>query len=171
MGYAKLLDSIKARVRAARLRAVTSVNSELILLYWHIGREISKRQSAQGWGAKIVDRLSLDLKKEFPDVRGFSPRNLRYMKEFSAKWPVESIVQTVSAQLSWSHNTALLGMILCRSKNKVVVEYSLLATGKPIGVASYTLSTELPQNLKGALPAPKELERLLRSRNGPESDA
>ena len=75
-GYAKLLDNIKARVRAARLRAAAAVNSELVLLYWHIGREILKRQSEQGWGAKVIDRLSLDLKREFSDVRGFSSRNL-----------------------------------------------------------------------------------------------
>ena len=75
-GYAKLLDNIKARVRAARLRAAAAVNSELVLLYWHIGREILKRQSEQGWGAKVIDRLSLDLKIEFSDVRGFSSRNL-----------------------------------------------------------------------------------------------
>ncbi|MDP3494522.1 MAG: DUF1016 N-terminal domain-containing protein, partial [Hyphomonadaceae bacterium] len=68
--YSTLLDSIKAHVRAARLRAAAAVNSELVLLYWQIGCEILKRQAEQGWGAKIVDRLSLDMKREFPDVRG-----------------------------------------------------------------------------------------------------
>ena len=78
-GYAKLLDTIKARVRAARLRAAAAVNSELVLLYWHIGREILKRQVEQGWGTKVISRLSCDLMREFPDMRGFSSRNLKYM--------------------------------------------------------------------------------------------
>lgn len=333
-GYAKLLEGIKARVRAARLRAAAAVNSELVLLYWHIGSEILKRQSDEGWGAKVIDRLSLDLKGEFPDVRGFSARNLKYMREFAEKWPQEPIVQGVLAQLSWYHNIALLdkvharieaewyarqsvaygwsrnvlvhqiatrlyerqgkavtnfsrtlppgqsdlarevlkdpysleflgmggdsdervvesgllqrlqkfllelgtgfafvgrqvrfvvggeeffmdllfyhlklrcfvvvelkagkfkpehagkmsfylaavddkmrhaedrpsiGMILCRSKNKVVVEYSLQATGRPIGVSSYTLSRTLPENLKDALPPPEDLEKVMLAKDG-----
>jgi len=322
-------EDIKTRVREARLRAAVVVNRELVLLYWHIGREILKRKEDQGWGAKVVDRLSWDLKAEFPDVRGFAPRNLKYMQKFSSVWPEEPIVQAVLAQLSWYHNIALLdklsrpdtrewyarqavgngwsrnvlvhqiesdlygrqgkaltnftrtlppaqsdlavqvfkdpfafeflglskdadervleggllarlqrfllelgrgfafvgrqvplevggdeffmdllfyhlklrcfvvvelkagafrpehagkmsfyltavdaqmrheddrpsiGLILCRSKNKVVVEYSLLATGTPIGVASYTLEHQLPQELRGAFPEPGELERIL----------
>lgn len=327
--YAKLLDSIKARVRAARLRAATAVNSEVLLLYWHVGLDILKRQATQGWGTKVVDRLSRDLKKEFPDMRGFSPRNLNYMLAFARTWVEESILQQVVAKLPWGQNIILMervkkpaerewyarqavehgwtrdvlvhqiesglfgrqgkaltnfsrtlppeqsdlareilkdpydleflglggdadervlesgiidrlrdfllefgagfafvgrqarivvggeeffmdllfyhyrlrcfvvlelkagafkpehagkmnfylqavddlkrhaedrpsiGMILCRSKNSVVVEYSLRAAGKPIGVASYTLATELPENLKGALPAPDEIEKVL----------
>lgn len=328
--YAKLLDTIKARVRAARLRAATAVNSELIMLYWHVGLEILKRKTDQGWGTKVIDRLSGDLKQEFPDIRGFSPRNLKYMQSFALTWPHEAIVQQVVALLPWGQNIILIdrvknaaerewyarqvaehgwsravlvhqlvsrlyqrqgkaltnfdrtlppeqsdlareilkdpydleflglggdadervlesgiidrlrnfllefgagfafvgrqarivvggeeffmdllfyhyrlrcfvvvelkagafkpehagkmnfyleavddlmrhpedrpsiGMILCRSKNKVVAEYSLRAAGKPIGVASYTLSKELPQDLKGALPAPEELEYVLK---------
>lgn len=334
--YMSLLDGIKARVRSARLRAAAAVNSELVLLYWHIGRDILKRQTEQGWGAKVVERLSRDMKQEFPNIRGFSPRNLKYMQSFAGKWPHEPIVQGVLAQLSWYHNIALLdklkdahvaewyarkttehgwsrdvlvhqiesglherqgkavtnfsrtlppeqsdlareilkdpydleflglnddaderatesgiveriqrfllelgvgfafigrqarlvvggeeffmdllfyhyrlrcfvvvelkagafrpehagkmnfylaavddllrqaedrpsiGMILCRSKNRVVVEYSLHATGKPIGVASYTLQKELPSELRGALPAPEDLERVLRDESTPD---
>ena len=333
IGYATLLDSIKARVRAARLRAVVTVNLELVLLYWHIGREILKRQDNQGWGAKVVERLSSDLIREFPDMRGFSPRNLNYMSAFARIWPEEPILQQLIAKLPWSQNVVLLervttvmerewyarqsiengwnrevlihqiesglyerqgkaltnfsrtlppeqsdlareilkdpydleflglggdadervvesgiidrlrdfllefgagfafvgrqarivvggeeffmdllfyhyrlrcfvvlelkagafkpehagkmnfyleavddlkrhpedrpsiGMILCRSKNSVVVEYALRAAGKPIGVASYTLAKELPENLKGVLPAPEELERIMQEKD------
>ena len=329
--YSTLLDSIKAHIRAARLRAATAVNAEVVLLYWHVGWEILKRQDAQGWGTKVVDRLSRDLTREYSDMRGWSPRNLRYMQAFARTWPEESIVKQAVSQLPWRQNIILMervkktaerewyarqaaehgwtrdvlvhqiesrlygrqgkaltnftrtlppeqsdlareilkdpydleflglggdadervmergiverlrdfllefgagfafvgrqarivvggeeffmdllfyhyrlrcfvvvelkagafkpehagkmnfyleavddlkrhpedrpsiGMILCRSKNSVVVEYSLRAAGKPIGVASYTLSKELPQNLKGALPAPEELEKVLRS--------
>jgi predicted nuclease of restriction endonuclease-like (RecB) superfamily len=330
--YALLLEQIKTRVREARLRAAVAVNHELVLLYWHIGREILKRQGAEGWGTKVVGRLSRDLRREFPDMRGFASRNLNYMLAFARTWPELSILQMVSAKLTWSHNTALIdklddpvkrewyarqalgngwsrpvlihqiesdlygrqgkavtnfartlppaqsdlavqvlkdpfaleflglsrdadervmesgliqrlqrfllelgvgfafvgrqvplevggdeffmdllfyhlrlrcyvvvelkagafrpehagkmnfyltavdarmrheddrpsiGMILCRSKNKVVVEYSLQATGKPIGVASYTLERELPKELRGALPEADELERMLGGR-------
>lgn len=333
--YSTLLDSIKAHIRAARLRAAVAVNVEVVLLCWHVGREILKRQGEQGWGTKVVDRLSRDLTREFADMRGWSPRNLNYMLAFARTWPEESIVKRVVSQLPWGHNIDLLGrvkkaeerewyarqsiengwsrpvlvhqiesglyhrqgkaltnfartlpleqsdlareilkdpydleflglggdadervveggiierlrdfllefgagfafvgrqarivvggeeffmdllfyhyrlrcfvvvelkagafkpehagkmnfyleavddlkrhpedrpsigMILCRSKNEVVVEYSLRAAGKPIGVASYTLAKELPRELKGALPAPEQLASVLR---GPERD-
>jgi len=331
--YANLLDSIKARVRAARLRAATAVNSELIMLYWHVGLDILKRQAMQGWGTKVIGRLSRDLMREFPDMRGFGPRNMQFMRAFAHAYPEESIVKRVVSQIPWGHNIELLGrvkkaeerawyareiaahgwsrpvlvhqieselyrrqgkaltnfartlppeqsdlareilkdpydleflglggdadehvmesgiierlrnfllefgagfafvgrqarivvggeeffmdllfyhyrlrcfvvvelkagafkpehagkmnfyleavddlkrhpedrpsigMILCRSKNRVVVEYSLRAAGKPIGVASYTLAKELPQDLRGALPAPEELEKVLRGKD------
>ena len=334
-GYAELLDGIKARVRSARLRAAVSVNSELVLLYWHIGRAILQRQTVQGWGAKVIGRLSRDLLHEFPDMRGFAPRNLQFMRAFAHAYREEPIVKQVVSQIPWGHNIVLLGrvknteervwyarevmkhgwkrdvlvrqietrlyerqgkavtnfpqtlppeqsalasgilkdpydleflgltgdpdervvengiveriqrfllelgvgfafvgrqarlmvggeeflmdllfyhyrlrcfvvvelkagafkpehagkmnfylaavdnlmrqeedrpsigMILCRSRNRVVVEYSLHATGKPIGVASYTLEKELPRELRGALPAPEELEQVLRGTNAP----
>lgn len=329
-GYMKLLDGIKARVRSARLRAAAAVNSELVQLYWNVGRDILKRQTEQGWGTKVVDRLSGDLMREFPGMSGFSPRNLNYMLAFAQTWPEEAIMQQAVAKLPWGQNITLMdrvkepkkrewyafeaakhgwsrevlirqiesglyerqgkaltnfsrtlppeqselareilkdpydleflgltgdaderatesgiveriqrfllelgvgfafigrqarlvvggeeffmdllfyhyrlrcfvvvelkagafkpehagkmnfylaavddlmrqaedrpsiGMILCRSKNRVAVEYSLHATGKPIGVASYTLEKELPRELRGALPAPEDLERVLR---------
>lgn len=82
-GYAALLKEIKERVRTAQVRAALAVNRELVLLYWSIGRDILERQRAEGWGAKIVDRLARDLGTEFPGVEGFSPRNLKYMRAFA----------------------------------------------------------------------------------------
>src|ERR1700721_387390 len=86
-GYPAWLADLKTRIRAARLRASLAVNSELIGLYWRIGRDILERQTAHGWGAKVVDRLATDLKAEFPDARGFSPANLRYINAFAEAWP------------------------------------------------------------------------------------
>jgi predicted nuclease of restriction endonuclease-like (RecB) superfamily len=77
-GYAEWIREVKSRVHEARQRAARAVNNELVGLYWRIGRDICARQQAQGWGAKIVDRISADLKMEFPDTEGFSPRNLKY---------------------------------------------------------------------------------------------
>ena len=73
-GYAEFLHSVKERVRSARTRAALAVNSELVLLYWGIGRDILTRQREQGWGAKVVERLSADLRREFPEMKGFSRR-------------------------------------------------------------------------------------------------
>lgn len=77
-------------------------------LYWHIGRDILARQAEQGWGAKVIDRLAHDLRTTFPDMKGFSPRNLKYMRAFAEAWPDETFVQAVLAQLPWYHHLALL---------------------------------------------------------------
>jgi predicted nuclease of restriction endonuclease-like (RecB) superfamily len=79
-----------------------------VLLYWHIGRDILQRQSRDGWGSKVIDRLSQDLRNAFPDMKGFSPRNLKYMRAFADAWPDAAIVQEVLAQLPWYHQIALL---------------------------------------------------------------
>jgi predicted nuclease of restriction endonuclease-like (RecB) superfamily len=107
-GYAQLLDDLKARVRAAQLRAALAVNRELVLTYWQIGRAILERQEREGWGAKIVDRLAADLREAFPEMKGFSARNLKYMRAFAEAYPDEQFVQAAPAQVTWYHNTTLL---------------------------------------------------------------
>lgn len=79
-----------------------------MLLYCQIGQDILVRQAAQGWGAKVIERLSQDLRSAFPEMKGFSPRNLKYMRAFAEAWPDESFVQEVLAQLPWYHQLALL---------------------------------------------------------------
>lgn len=106
--YATALDEIKQRLQQARLRAVLAANSAMVLTYWGIGRVILGRQQSEGWGAKVIDRLSADLRAAFPDMQGLSPRNLKYMRAFAAAWPDEAIVQRAIAQLPWRQNIALL---------------------------------------------------------------
>lgn len=79
-----------------------------MLLYWHIGREILKRQQEEGWGSKVVSRLAQDLKREFPDMKGFSRTNLLYMRAFAEAYPDEAIVQRSAGQIPWRHNQVLL---------------------------------------------------------------
>jgi predicted nuclease of restriction endonuclease-like (RecB) superfamily len=110
-GYAPLLADLKARVRAAQVRAVLSVNRELISLYWHIGREILRCQRDEGWGAKVVERLARDLRAEFPEIEGFSPRNLKYMRALAVAYPEGEFVQQVVAQIPWGHNLLLLNKL------------------------------------------------------------
>jgi predicted nuclease of restriction endonuclease-like (RecB) superfamily len=107
-GYGSFLQKLKHRVRTAQLSAALAANSELVLLYWDIGRGILGRQEKDGWGAKVIDRLARDLKAEFPRMRGFSPRNLKYMRAFAAAWPDRAFVQALLAQMTWYHNLALL---------------------------------------------------------------
>jgi predicted nuclease of restriction endonuclease-like (RecB) superfamily len=107
-GYEQLLIQLKSRIRAAQLKAARAVNAELVVLYWSIGRDILDRQKKEGWGANVIDRLSTDLRKSFPEMQGFSSRNLRYMRAFAAAWPDESILQAPLAELTWYHNVTLL---------------------------------------------------------------
>jgi predicted nuclease of restriction endonuclease-like (RecB) superfamily len=107
-GYADWLAGLKTRIHTAQQRATLAVNRELVLLYWQIGRDILARQAAQGWGAKVIERLAQDLRTAFPDMKGFSPRNLKYMRAFAEAWPDGEFVQQAAAQLPWGHNLVLL---------------------------------------------------------------
>jgi predicted nuclease of restriction endonuclease-like (RecB) superfamily len=77
-----------------------AANSSMVLLYWDIGRIILERQEKEGWGAKVIDRLSADLRDTFPEMQGLSPRNLKYMRAFAAAWSDRQIVQEVLAQIA-----------------------------------------------------------------------
>jgi len=106
--YADWLTSLKSRISGARQRATLAVNQELVRLYHDIGAEILDRQARQGWGAKVIDRLAADLRDAFPDMKGFSSRNLKYMKFFAQVCPAGLIGQQPAAQLPWFHLVTLL---------------------------------------------------------------
>lgn len=106
--YADWLTELKQRIHAAQQRAALAVNQELVLLYWQIGQGILERQTHQRWGSKVVDTLARDLRHAFPDMQGFSPRNLKYMRAFAQAWPDGEFVQAVLARLPWYHQLALL---------------------------------------------------------------
>jgi predicted nuclease of restriction endonuclease-like (RecB) superfamily len=106
--YDRFLQDLKERIRSAQIRAALTVNRELILLYWSIGHDILVRQKKEGWGAKIIDRLSDDLSQAFPEMRGFRARNLKYMRAFAEAYPNQKFVQQVVAQLPWGHQVRIL---------------------------------------------------------------
>lgn len=135
-GYAGLLADLKTRVRAAQLRAVVSVNRELILLYWDIGKTIVEAQKIKGYGKQVVERLAEDLREAFPKMDGFSPRNVWRMRAFYLAWTEECqknqhscgnldakiLPQLVAelngsnlprpvAEIPWGHNVLLLEKI------------------------------------------------------------
>ena len=81
--YGAFLIEVKKMVKSERLRVVLASNSALVLMYWDIGKRILEKQQEEGWGSKVIDRLSSDLGREFPDMKGFSSRNLKYMRAFA----------------------------------------------------------------------------------------
>lgn len=107
-GYAAWLAQLKGDITHARQRAALSVNAELVQLYHRIGKEIRQRQESKGWGAKVIDRLALDLKDAFPDMRGWSSSNLKYMRFFAQHCPDIQFGQQPADQLPWFHVVTLL---------------------------------------------------------------
>jgi len=106
--YRELVERLKQRIRESQARAARAVNTELVMLYWSIGRDILDQQQAGGWGDDIVGRIAQDLATDTGSPRGFSRRNLFYMRRFAAMWPDPEKVQTLSAQIGWSHHQVLL---------------------------------------------------------------
>ncbi len=175
----------------------------MVALYYDVGSVILDRQIQEGWGARVIDRLSLGLRKTFPDMKGFSPRNLKYMRAFAAAWPDRSIVQedfyidllfyhlklrcyvvielkavpfdasflgklnfylsAVDDLLRHPDDKPTIGLLLCKSKNKVLVDYALRGFNRPIGISNWEteIVKTLPQELKGSLPSIEELENEL----------
>ncbi len=109
--YLDLLARLKSEIRTARIKAALAVNSELVRLYWKIGKQILERQAGEGWGTKVVERLAKDLHSEFPDMKGFSRSNLLYMRAFAEAWPEESTVQQLAGRLPWFHNCIVLDKV------------------------------------------------------------
>jgi len=110
-GYHEFIIPLKNRIRSAQVKAAVSVNRELVLLYWQIGNDIIIRQEREGWGAKVIDRLSSDLMHEFSGMKGFSVRNLKYMQKFARAWRDTQFVQQVAAQIPWFHHCTILDKV------------------------------------------------------------
>ena len=116
-GYLRFIDGIKTEIQNQRITVVMNANASMICLYWKIGRAILDMQEKEGWGAKVIDRMAADLKEAFPEISGFSPRNIKYMRKFAECWPDFEIVQQVAAQIPWRANLKLLDR-LCDAGNR-----------------------------------------------------
>jgi predicted nuclease of restriction endonuclease-like (RecB) superfamily len=158
-GYAVTLESLKALVASAQLRAQRVVNAGMIELYWMIGRTILERQQAEPWGSKVLGRLADDLRREFPQMKGFSRRNLYYMRAFAEAWNASGeFVQTVSAQISWSHNVALLDRLQDQDLREWYA-HRAVRHGWSLAVMEHQIASRLheregsaPNNLEARLP-------------------
>lgn len=141
-GYMDWLADLKTRIHSAQQRAALAVNRELVRLYWQIGQDILARQAAQGWGAKVIERLSQDLRSAFPEMKGFSRANLMYMRAFAAAWPDEQIVQQAVGQLPWGHNLVLLSQLKDRAQRLAYAE-SAITHGWSRNVLNIHIETRL----------------------------
>jgi predicted nuclease of restriction endonuclease-like (RecB) superfamily len=124
--YPLLLSQVKERIRTAQYAALKAVNKELISLYWDIGQMIVERQEAEGWGKAIVERLSADLRNEFPGTGGFSVQNLWYMRQFYQEYSQSPKLQPLVGEIGWSHNLIIMG----RCKDELEREFYLRMTRK-----------------------------------------
>ena len=106
--YLETIEQIKTEIQAAQYKAAVSVNQKMILLYHSIGEVIN---SHKVWGNRFIESLAKDIKLAFPNAKGYSIRNLKYMAKFAATYPDRQFVQTVSAQIPWSHNVAILDKV------------------------------------------------------------
>jgi len=109
--YGAWLTESKGRTQSAQVRAAVAVNSDPVLLSWDIGKSILEKQQLEGWGTRVIDRLAADLRAAFPSMKGFSPRNLKYMRAFADAWPDAEFVQGVLALLPWFHNRTVLNKV------------------------------------------------------------
>lgn len=148
-GYSDFLTSLKSRIQQERIKTVLSANSAMVMLYWDIGASILERQKVEGWGAKVVDRLSFDLKEAFPDMKGFSSRNLKYMRKFAESWKDRQLVQRTVAQIPWRSNLTLLDK-LKDSKQRLWYAQKTLENGWSRDILSLQIETQLHKRVGNA---------------------
>jgi predicted nuclease of restriction endonuclease-like (RecB) superfamily len=148
--YAEFLRDLKSRIRQSQLKAAVSVNRELVLLYWQIGRDILERQDEEGWGSKVIDRLSRDLKVEFPETKGFSTRNLKYMRVFAKEFPDSSIVQQLAAQIPWYHTCMLIDKVKDPTERRWYIQKTI-KHGWSRNVLALQIETNLYHRQGGAI--------------------
>jgi len=161
--YRQLLSSIKEQIQTSQFRAISAVNRELIALYWNNGRLILDNQKRDGWGSRFIDNLAADIKLDFPEMTGFSVRNLQYMRKYAQEYPDFEFVQTVSAQITWSHNVLLLDKIGDAKERKWYM-VKCAENGWSLNVLRHQLETRLYErqaiaekttNFKSTLPSPQ----------------
>lgn len=159
--YAAFLRGLKDRIQHAQVRAALAVNQELVLLYWHIGREILARQKQEGWGSKVIERLARDLKREFPDMQGFSRTNLLYMRAFADAYPDEEFVHQLGGQIPWKHNCVVLDKVKDPQERLWYIQQTI-ENGWSRNILSIQIETGLYKrqgsaitNFERALPAPQ----------------
>jgi predicted nuclease of restriction endonuclease-like (RecB) superfamily len=156
-GYADVLAHAKRTIQAARTRAVLAVNSELIGLYWDLGQLILDRQRSEGWGTKVVARLSTDLRAAFPEMTGLSTVNLGYMRRMVAEWKGDPISLQLVGKLPWGHNQLLLDR-LDEQATRIWYARQAIENGWSRAVLENQIMSQLHQRA-GA--APSNFERLL----------
>jgi predicted nuclease of restriction endonuclease-like (RecB) superfamily len=156
--YSDLFEEIKTKVDGSRLRMVMAANTAMVVLYWEIGQLILQRQEQQGWGAKVIDRLSHDLRDAFPDMKGFSPRNLQFMRAFAELYLDSKIVKQLVSQLPWGHIIILMQKVKAPVQRDWYINQSILngwsrnILAFQIGSQSYERQGKAVSNFETTLP-------------------
>jgi hypothetical protein len=169
--YIHTLESLKKTIQNARLKAVLTANVQLLATYWEIGNAISHQELDRGWGSKVVEQLARDLSIAFPDFKGLSPRNLRYMRNFAIAWPglsmlrdhdpaldMNSILQQPAAKLPWFHICTLLDKVFSHANSTLTILFwqigkrinDEILRNKPVEYVKQivsTLSTQLKSSI------------------------
>lgn len=147
VGYKEFIADLKHRVRTTQFRAMRAANTEVMRLYWSVGRDILDRQKNEGWGTKVVDQISADMQREFAGQRGWSTRSLKYMRKLADAWPVETeFVQQAAAQLPWGHLMVLLDKLATREDKEWYANRAV-----ENGWSRATLEFEIKMDLKSRL--------------------
>ena len=159
-GYTEFFHDLKQRIQHSQIKAALKVNTDLIMLYWDVGNRIIEKQKESDWGDGVLDQLSTDLRVAFPQMKGFSRRNLFYMKQFAQAYSKE-IVQQLAAQIPWGHNMLLINK-LEKKEERLFYAKKTLENGWSRNVLDFWIGTDLYSrqgkaitNFKETLPGPQ----------------
>lgn len=139
--YLSVVSNIKDKIKSAQRKVVLQANAELLTLYWNIGCIINNNKT---WGSKFIENLAKDIKLEFPEITGYSVRNLSYMAKFATTYPEIEYVQNTLAQITWSHNLILLDKVKDQ-KQKEWYALKTVENGWSVNVLIHQIESELYQ--------------------------
>ena len=187
-GYAALLRKIKQRVLIAQQRVIYAANEEMLRMYWDVGEMLQQSQDADGWGKKTLQRLAVDLKNDYSEIKGFAVRNMQYMvQSITNHWTTRYLQEAIKLDDYGKHGALannfteplpvpeandvksmlkdpyIFDMLTFKSKDRIKAEYALRDIQKPIGISDYELGQALPKDFRGSLPTIEEIEKELES--------
>lgn len=187
-GYAALLRKIKQRVLIAQQRVIYAANEEMLRMYWDVGEMLQQSQDADGWGKKTLQRLAVDLKNDYSEIKGFTVRNMQYMvQSITNHWRTRYLQEAIKLDdygkygalannfteplpvpeandvKSMLKDPYIFDMLTFKSKDRIKAEYALRDIQKPIGISDYELGQALPKDFRGSLPTIEEIEKELES--------
>ena len=187
-GYAALLRKIKQRVLIAQQRVIYAANEEMLRMYWDVGEMLQQSQDADGWGKKTLQRLAVDLKNDYSEIKGFTVRNMQYMvQSITNHWTTRYLQEAIKLDDYGKHGALannfteplpvpeandvksmlkdpyIFDMLTFKSKDRIKAEYALRDIQKPIGISDYELGQALPKDIRGSLPTIEEIEKELES--------
>ena len=187
-GYAALLRKIKQRVLIAQQRVIYAANEEMLRMYWDVGEMLQQSQDADGWGKKTLQRLAVDLKNDYCEIKGFTVRNMQYMvQSITNHWTTRYLQEAIKLDDYGKHGALannfteplpvpeandvksmlkdpyIFDMLTFKSKDRIKAEYALRDIQKPIGISDYELGQALPKDFRGSLPTIEEIEKELES--------